>query len=493
MKNYLSILLVLYSINLFSQETIYVDAYNRGIFCTGLKSANSTKSPIKIISTHVDNWLFLKLKEERFISSIEIDFFDRSYRSVSYEVRMNNRIDTLTVDSIIWSIEINDTISSFSLNSINGDGSPTIEEIKFIIGEDSLALNIKHKSKIDDPKVLIFHNTLESRLLLSISNQIDEIRNLYNKEIKNLLDIKQKRKIERLFTNYSPDPKCDFFNLVHSFAKDSENVAQSLLIDNTTNKRKREKYILKSKKQYIHAANLYAKAQLIDCSSNVELTFKIVSCLNHAEKFKKAEKLLLPFIENSDLDAHFFSYYFMTKNKVSRPKELRENGFLYYSCGGSPDIIDSEYYYTNIIMNNAILLYLEKDYRLLLEYFKHSSIRINWSDDYRLNQLNKVICQMLIKSLVKVYSESVLISEFNSSEIFTREHDLYGIGVYMNYPQKTLELFDLPLKIYSDNPSLFSELIDEKPIIDFEEEEDEMKRKTIIHELMAEMLSFPSK
>jgi hypothetical protein len=487
MKRYVSILLVLCSINLFSQEAVFVDAYNRGVFCTSLNSANNLKTPIRNIQTNVHNWLYLNLKEKKYISTIEIDFFERVYRPTIYEVRINNQIDTLSVNNIKWSIEINDTISTFSLNSIDDDGSPTIEQIKFIKDGERLDLSIDHKSKIDHPKAFEFHNMLETRLLDSKSDEIGEIKKLYEKEVINLLDNTQKIKVEQLFSIYYPDPKCEFFNLIHSFAKDTEKGARYLLNENTTSKWTRAKSIRKSKRKYFQASKLYTKAELIDCSNNIELTFKIISCLNHAEKFKKSEKLLSPFIKNSDLSGHFFSSYFMTRNKVSLPKELRENGFIYYSCGGSPHVIDSEHYYTNIILKNAALLFKEKEYWLLINYLKYSNIRINWSDDIRLNKLNTVICQMLIESLIKEYSKSELINEFKSAEIYTIEHDVYFIGDYVNHTNATMKLFEVPLKIYFTNPtsySKYSKVKNEKPIIEYNEDKEDMKRKTIIHELL---------
>jgi len=390
MKRYLSILLVLFSINIFSQDTVFVDAYNKAIFCSHLNEASRSKAPIKNIQTNVSHWLYLNLTEKKYISSIEIDFFERAYRPTIYEIRINNHIDTLSVNNIKCSIEINDTISSFSLNPIDLGVCPTIEQIKFIRDGDSLNLIINHKSEIDNAEVFDFHNFLESKLLESKSEQINEIRYLYNNEVANLLNNKQKKKVEVLFKTFYPDPKCEFFDLIYSYAKDTEKEARFLLNENTTNDRIKTESIRKSKKQYFQAAKLYTKVRLIDCSNNDRLIFKTISCLNHAEKFAEAERILKPFIENSNFDQQFFSAYFMTKNRISRPKELRENGFIYYGCGGSPDVIDSEFYYSNIILKNAALLYKEKKYWLLVNYLKYSNIRINWSNDIRLNQLNTV-------------------------------------------------------------------------------------------------------
>lgn len=327
----------------------------------------------------------------------------------------------------------------------------------------------------------------QETVIVNAPEQISELRKVYEREIVNLLDDTQNKAVQQFFTTTYQYPKCKFFDLIHSFAKDAEKEAQDLLHKNTTSKCSKAKSIRKSKKRYIDAAKLYEKAKLINCSKGSELTFKIISCLNNAEKFKKSAKLLSPFINNSDFDGHFFSSYFMTKNKVSLPKELRENGSLYYSCGGSPDVIDTEHYHTDIILKNAVLLYKEKEYWLLFNYLKHSNIRINWSDDTRLNDQNRVLCQLLIESLLKQYSKSEIINEFRSAEIYTIEYDHYYIGINMNHPTSTMKLFDVPLKIHFTTPSSygkFSKAKNTKPIIEYNEDKVDMKRKTIIHELL---------
>jgi len=199
----------------------------------------------------------------------------------------------------------------------------------------------------------------------------------------------------------------------------------------------------------------------------------------------------LSIIDNKEIDEKFFSSYFSTKKREARAKELRENGFLYYSCGGSPDAIDSEHYYTAETLNNASTLFQENRYELLLEYLKHSSVRINWSQDVRLNRINEVICQMIIKSLLINRTIEEVEREFESAIINFDDFDFNGIGHSLNYPKASMNLFELPLKLYEDNPSYavkYIETINEKPIIDFKKRE-EIKSKTIIRKLIDELLS----
>ena len=470
-----------------TQESLKLDSYNSGILCLVLNGAEYDNSPVKGINTNVGNWLYLKANQSPEIDYIQLTFLERVFRPTKFAVTINNTIDTIKVNNRTWNIEVYNIINSFSLNTINNVSSPTIDSIRVLKNGMAVELQIDHKTKLDSPEVVQYHDQMKGQLMEAKSKKYGITKKFYEQHIKKLINQERKSEVDKILSEYHENPKCELSKIVISAADESNDLASSYIGGNKYSKWSRTKKILKGKNEYLKSAKLYRKAQLLGCTKGNNLIYKSVAAYNQAEKFNKAEELLEPFIKNSQFDYQFFDYYFMTKNKVSRAKELRENGFLYYSCGGSPDVIDSEHYYSTILLRNSVTLYQENKYELLLEYLKKSKIRINWSSDVRLNRINKVLCQMLIKSLEQKYSITEIQAEFEQAKIYTEEFDYYGIGDSMNFPKGTLKLFEIPLKLYDSNSARakYSKEKNEKPLIDFEKQNENMKEKTILSELLS--------
>ncbi len=475
---------MVFCLDLYCQNSININTYNRGVLTTSLNGADASKTPIKNIKTNVGRWLYLEITDPKNVDYIELTFLERVFNSTQFVIGINNNIDTITIDKRHWLIEIQDTLKTFRINEINNSYGSTIDSIKFLTNGSELEPIFIHKRTIDNSSVANYHDEMEDRLKESKSVEYRITEKLYKQHFRMLLNQEKRSGFKKMISEYHKDPRHELYKLVISAGDESNGLASNYISGNKYSKWSKVKRIRKGKREYLRSAKLYRKALLLDCSKDNSLTYKAVAAYNQAENFNEAEELLKPLIDRSQFDYKFFNYYFMTKKKVSKVKELRENGFFYYGCGGSPDVIDSEYYYTDIILKNAALLYKEKEFWLLINYLKQSNIRINWSDDIRLNQLNTVICQMLIESLIKQYSISELLNEFKSAEIYTIENDYYCIGGDGNYPNSTMKLFDVPLKIYFTNPRLFSKVKNTKPIIEYNEDKDEMKRKTIIYELL---------
>jgi len=138
-------------------------------------------------------------------------------------------------------------------------------------------------------------------------------------------------------------------------------------------------------------------------------------------------------------------------------------------------------------LRNSATLYKEKKYGLLIEYIKKSRIRINWSEDVRLNGINKTLCQILLKSLEHKYSIQEIKAEFDQANIYKEKYDFYGIGGSMNYPKATLVIFEIPLKLYDSQSShtKYNQEKSDKPLIDFDKQNENMKEKTILNELLS--------
>ena len=94
---------------------------------------------------------------------------------------------------------------------------------------------------------------------------------------------------------------------------------------------------------------------------------------------------------------------------------------------------------------------------------------------------------MLIKSLEQKFSLQEIQAEFDQAKIYNEEYDFYGIGDSMNYPKGTLMLFDIPLKFYDSNSRYekYSKEKNDKPLVSFEHQNENMKEKTIIYELLS--------
>lgn len=471
----------------YTQDSLKIDSYNSGILCLVLNGAEYDNSPVKGINTNVRNWLYLKGTQNLEIDYIQLTFLERVFKPTSFVITINNTVDTIKINNRTWNLEVNNTLKSISLNTIRNASSPTIDSIRAFKNGVALKLLIDHKTKLEIPEVVEYHDKMESQLMDSKSLEYRGTKKFYDKHIKMLLDQERKSEVDKILTEYHKNPKCELSKIVVSAADESSDLASNYIAGNKYSKWSRTKKIRKGKSEYLKSAKLFRKAQLLGCTNGNNLIYKSAAAYNQAEKFDKAEQLLEPFIKNWQFDDQFFSYYFMTKNKVSRAKELRENGFLYYSCGGSPDVIDSEHYYSSIILKNSATLYKEKKHELLIEYIKKSRIRINWSSDVRLNRINKVLCQMLIKSLEHKFSLQEIQAEFQQAKIYNEQYDFYGIGDSMNYPKGTLMLFEIPLKLYDSNSRYEKYSIEknDKPLINFEDQNENMKEKTIINELLS--------
>lgn len=487
MKYILLILLLSISHESYTQDSLKLDSYNSGILCLVLNGAEYDNSPVKGINTNVRNWLYLKANQNLEIDYIQLTFLDRVFKPTNFVVKINNTVDTIKVNNRTWNLEVNNTLNSFSLNTISNVSSPTIDSIRAFKNGMAVKLHIDHKTKLESPEVVEYHDQMKGQLMAAKSKQYGLTKKFYEQQIRRLINQEQQIEIDKILSEYHENPRCELSKIVVSAADKSNDLASSYISGNKYSKWSTAKKIRKEKSEYLRSAKLYEKAQLLDCEKGNSLIYKAVAAYNQAEKFGKAIELLKPFIENSQFDYLFFDYYFMTKNKVSRAKELRDNGFLYYSCGGSPDVIDSEHYYSSIILRNSATLYEEKKYELLIEYIKKSRIRINWSSDVRLNRINKVICQMLIKSLEHKFSMQEIQDEFEQANIYNEEYDFYGIGESMNYPKGTLMLFEIPLKLYDSNSRYekYSKEKNDKPLINFEDQNENMKEKTIINELLS--------
>ena len=285
------------------------------------------------------------------------------------------------------------------------------------------------------------------------------------------------------------NPNYENCNYIVQAANDVEDTASIYLEGRTNSNWSNRKRIKKSRKEYIRAAQIYSQANYMDCVEGIDLILKEIHCLNQAEKFNESEKLLENIIKDSTYNYEFFNSYFLTMNKESRIKDLRKNGRLYYLDGYG---VDWEHHYTKTILKNSSYLYRKEKYLLLIQYLKCSRIRINWSDDIRLNEMNNVICQLLLSSLLKERTLNDIVTEFNNCTIIKKEFEYEGIGESMNYPVKTLEFYGLNLKFYNDVQSFYikdNEQKNTKPIIDFENDIENLKSKTIIRELIDKMQS----
>ena len=487
MKYIIIILLFSISNESYTQDSLKLDSYNSGILCLVLNGAKYDNSPVKGINTNVRNWLYLKGNQNLEIDYIQVTFLERVFKPTNFVVTINNTVDTVKIKNRTWNIDVKNTLNSFSLNTIRNVSSPTIDSIRAFKNGVAVELQINHKTNLESPEVVEYHEQMKGQLMATKSKQYGLTKKFYYQHVKKLLNQEQKSEVDKILTEYHENPKCELSKIVISAANESNELASSYIGGNKYSKWSRTKKIRKGKNEYLKSAQLYRKAHLLGCTKGNNLIYKSVAAYNQSEKFNKAEELLEPFIKNSQFDDQFFDYYFMTKNKVSRAKELRENGFLYYSCGGSPNVIDSEHYYSSIILRNSATLYKKKKYELLIEYIKKSRIRINWSSDARLNRINKVLCQMLIKSLVHKFSLQEIQAEFDKAKIYNEEYDFYGIGDSMNYPKGTLMLFEIPLKLYDSNSRYekYSNEKNDKPLISFEDQNENMKEKTIINELLS--------
>lgn len=487
MKGFITILIITLCLDLYCQDSININAYNRGLLTTSLNGADSNNTPIKNIKTNVTSWLYLEITDPKIVDYIELTFLERAFSTTQFVISINNKSDTVTINKRHWPIKIQDTLNVFRLNKVDNSCCSTVDSIKFRTNGTELKSVFIHNETIDNPDVATYHDEMKSQLMDSKSLEYRATKKFYDRHIKKLFNQEQKSEVDKILSEYHENPKCELSKIVISAADESNDLASSYIGGNRYSKWSRTKKIRKGKNEYLKSAKLYRKAHLLGCTKDNNLIYKSVAAYNQSEKFNKAEELLEPFIKNSQFDYQFFDYYFMTKNKVSRAKELRENGFLYYSCGGSPDVIDSEHYYSSIILRNSATLYKEKKYELLIEYIKKSRIRINWSSDVRLNRINKVLCQMLIKSLEHKFSLQEIQTEFEQAKIYNEEYDYYGIGESMNYPKGTLMLFEIPLKLYDSNSwyEKYSKERNDKPLINFEDQNENMKEKTIINELLS--------
>lgn len=285
------------------------------------------------------------------------------------------------------------------------------------------------------------------------------------------------------------NPNYENCNNIIRIANDIESQA-NYYISGDDSKRNR---IKNSRQEYKKALQVYKQAEGLNCVNSDELKFKIIFCLNQMEQFDESKKILDLLIDSSSFSRNFFNSYFMTENKVSRIKELKVNGFLYYSCGGSLDAIDSEHYYSKEILNNASKLYRKKKYNLILHYFHHSKIRINWSNDTRLNRINSVLSQLLINSLLEFYTIEEIAAEFQKATLVNSDFDFDGIGESMNYPWKKIKVYNYVFNIYLERPSIITKHQKEKslkPIIDYNHDTEQIiKEKTILYEQIQKMLS----
>ena len=278
-------------------------------------------------------------------------------------------------------------------------------------------------------------------------------------------------------------------NYIIQAANDIEDTASIYLEGRTYSNWSNRKRIKKSRNEYLRAAQIYSQANSMHCVEGIELITKQVHCLNQAERFNESEKLLENIIKDSIFNQEFFNYYFRTINKKSRIRDLRLNGRLYYHDG---DGVNWEYYFTKTILNNSSYLYRKEKYYLLTQYLKYSRIRINWSEDIRLNEMNNVICQLLLRSLLKERTLNDIVTEFENCNITKTEFEYEGVGESSNLAVKTLDFYGLNLKFYNDVQSFYVKRNKEKnskTIIDFKDKNQNLKSKTIIREQLDEMLS----
>lgn len=494
MKSCFTVLIIILCVNLYCQDSLNINVYNRWRLTKSFNGADPNNTPIKNINSNVNSWLYLENTVPAYLDFIEVTFWEKHFETTQFIISINNRIDTITIDNLHWLIEIQDTLHTFSINKTDCSYGPLIDSIKFLRNNTELNSVFVHKKSINNPGVNKYYDEIERGLIESKASEYTLTEKFYNKHLLKLLNQEKRSEIKKLLSEYHEDPQYELYKLVVSAADESNSLASNYISGNKYSTWTRKKKIRKGKSEYLRSAKLYEKAQLLDHSKDNSLTYKAVAAYNQAEKFNKAKKLLQPFIKNSKFDYKFFDYYFMTRNKVSRIKQLRENGFLYYSCGGSPDAIDSEHFFSSIILSNSSILYKEEKYDLLIEYLKKAKIRINWSEDVRLNRINEILCQMLIEALEHKYSITEIKSEFEQAKISTEEFEYYGIGDSMNYPKGTLKLFEIPLKLYDSKSSNAKYLKEknEKPLINFERQNENMKEKTILSELLSITIGEPA-
>ena len=265
-------------------------------------------------------------------------------------------------------------------------------------------------------------------------------------------------------------------------ANEKESQAQSYLYGRDSRAWRKNKRIRKSRREYKKAIKLYEKAQSGKCFENNEMKYKLISCYNQIERYGKSRKILKPIRRDSVYSLEFFNYFFSTKNKASNIRELRKRGFISWSCGGTSDVIDSEHYYSSILLHNASILYKERDYKLLLHYLHHSNIRSNWSADIRLNRINKILNKMFLLSLNQIYSIEEIQMEYSNSNMSSDDLFLESIGENMNYAKLEFTLFGFDLKIYEDKPTRIAQrnsMKDTNSIMNFDSNDD-LKNQTIL-------------
>jgi len=277
---------------------------------------------------------------------------------------------------------------------------------------------------------------------------------------------------------------------LNSIAYEVKGMASSYLSGNKYDGWHNQKKFHYSLKEYQKALRIFKQLESMGCDYNDQYIIEIIYCLNQLERFSEARKIIQRLIDKKRFSQDFFNIYFMTRNKTSSIKYIKEHGGLLMLCGGGPDSFDTEYYYSQIMLENAVQLYNDKEYALLLHYLSHSKVRINWSEDTRLNSINQVLSQLILQSLLQLHSAKEIIAEFNDALLVRKEHDYFGIGDSMNWPQKELTLFEFTFYLYNDNISDVAKynlkhnpgIGNQKAIIDFTAGNEVIKKSTILYE-----------
>lgn len=491
MKHIIIILLISITPKISCQILSDIEVFNRGMLCIDFNGAAFDNTPVKNLPTKVNKWLYLKSVDQLNADNIVITFFERVFKPTNFEIIINNNIDTILINKRRWIINLNESFKSLTITPIENVG-PTIDSILFLKNQQPIQINFNHKSVIDNEEVILFQNKIKSKLLKTKSKEIELVKNYFENFLKKNLTDDEILQIKPLLNDYYEDPMNELCDLTKEIANSSKDLARHYLFGNQYSSWSRSKRITKSKKAFAKAAKLYQIASLLKNYEDKDVLYRSIYCLIESEDFIKAEKLLDIIITKKDYDPEFFRYYFMAKNKASTIRKLRLEEMFYEKCGESADVIDSEYHYLSITFTNALKLHNEKKYDLLLEFLNQSCLRINWSKDQRLNNLNKILCQLLINALSVKYSIIEIQKEFEKSNVkdlnYYDNHSCNGIF----NAKKSTNLYGVNLIIYEEKSSIGSEIdpmVDDSQLITFDRDSEKIKEKTFVIQRINELLS----
>jgi len=222
MRKTFLILSILVSFNAFSQKEVDIEVYNRSVLCLHLNGADKSNSPVSNIPSDITSWMFIKLEDGIYIDEIEIDFYDRVFRPTTWELRINSSLKTVKSTDTVWTIQVSDTLNTFSINTIDNQHGPTIEALVLKSKGMNIRSNLIHKSEIDKAEARFYYNELEEKLMSTSQNEREQAENFYRKRISRHLDKSQRLKFEKLFDSYQNDYNYKLNKLTIDLAKETK-------------------------------------------------------------------------------------------------------------------------------------------------------------------------------------------------------------------------------------------------------------------------------